>query len=155
MNNPAKQLLKATNGTIYGLLIVFCAPLLAAMLLYAFRHDIHLNHICTGNLYNPPIDSKVLPFYDSHYLGKWQLIDVHNPNKNHSAQPTMPEAIYTALGKERSRVIQRHISTIPLQLGSMMIIDPEGWLVVHYPPNANPKSILKDFKRLLRLSHVR
>lgn len=142
--------------TVYGLLIVFCAPLLVAMLLYVFRHEIQFKHICTGNLYNPPIDSTRLFFYDPNYLGKWQLIDVCYTNKTHTVtHKTMPNAIYTALGKERDRVTVRHLSSIPLQPGGMMIIDPKGWLIVYYPPDAHPKNILKDFKRLLRLSHVR
>jgi hypothetical protein len=135
-----------------GLFIVFCTPLVAAGTLYAFRDSFHFKHLCKGNLYNPPIDSKALTFYDPSYLGKWQLIDIRfTPND----KTVLSNAIYTALGKDRERVTQRHLSTIPLQSGSMMIIDPAGWLVVHYPPGTDPKGILNNFRRLLRLSYVK
>lgn len=145
-----------TSWTAYGLVIVFCAPLLIAGLLYVWRDHLTFNLICTGDLYNPPIDSRTLSFYDPRYLGKWQLMDIcpTDSSSNPIIQATA-EAIYIALGKERSRVTQRHLSAIPLQPGSVMIIDPEGWLVVHYAPDADPKGILKDFRRLLRLSHVK
>lgn len=168
MINVANNQIKRVNRwTVYGLLIVFCTPLLAAHVLYHYRELFSFKHICTGILFNPPIDSKTLPFYDEQYLGKWQLIDVRPAECDDACQRLRDttEAIYTSLGKERDRVTSRQLSISPeskhifeplhAQAGGVMIIDPQGWLVVHYTPDVEPKSILKNFKRLLRLSHAK
>lgn len=40
----------------------------------------------------------------------------------------------------------------PLQAGSVYVIDPQGFLVLRYPPGFDPTGLLKDLKRLLRLA---
>ncbi|MDA3877465.1 MAG: hypothetical protein PF483_10300 [Halothiobacillus sp.] len=40
----------------------------------------------------------------------------------------------------------------PLQAGSVYLIDPQGFLVLRYPPGFDPTGLLKDLKRLLRLA---
>ena len=42
----------------------------------------------------------------------------------------------------------------PLQAGRVYLIDPLGNLMMSYAPNARPKGLLEDIKRLLGLSHV-
>jgi len=150
--------------TAWGLILVFCTPLLAATLLYGFRHYFTFDHLCTGQLYTPPIHINSLSFFDKTYLGKWQMIYIRPIECDTTCQDLQNTlaAIYTSLGKERERVIPRDIFITPeitksleaANQGGMLIIDPQGWLVVHYPPHSDPKGILKDFRRLLRLSHV-
>jgi cytochrome oxidase Cu insertion factor (SCO1/SenC/PrrC family) len=38
--------------------------------------------------------------------------------------------------------------------GRVYVIDPLGNLMMYYPPDAKPKGMLEDLKRLLRLSHI-
>lgn len=40
----------------------------------------------------------------------------------------------------------------PLQAGSVYLVDPQGFLVLRYPPGFDPTGLLKDLKRLLRLA---
>jgi len=40
----------------------------------------------------------------------------------------------------------------PLPAGSVYVIDPQGFLVLRYRPGFEPKGLLKDLQRLLRLS---
>jgi len=42
----------------------------------------------------------------------------------------------------------------PLQADRVYLIDPLGNLMMSYAPNARPKGLLEDLKRLLGLSHV-
>ena len=39
----------------------------------------------------------------------------------------------------------------PLQAGSVYLIDPQGFLVLRYPPGFDPTGLLKDLKHLLRV----
>jgi hypothetical protein len=43
---------------------------------------------------------------------------------------------------------------LPLQADRVYLIDPLGNLMMSYAPNARPKGMLEDLKRLLGLSHV-
>lgn len=42
----------------------------------------------------------------------------------------------------------------PLTARRLYLVDPLGNLMMSYPPDAPPKAILTDLKRLLRLSHI-
>jgi hypothetical protein len=44
---------------------------------------------------------------------------------------------------------------VPPQLaGRIYIVDPRGNLIMSYPPAFEPKGLLKDMKKLLKLSHI-
>jgi cytochrome oxidase Cu insertion factor (SCO1/SenC/PrrC family) len=45
---------------------------------------------------------------------------------------------------------ERHVE----QSGRVYIVDPLGNLMMSYPPDAPPKGMLEDLKKLLRLSHI-
>ena len=53
------------------------------------------------------------------------------------------------LGKFRSEKI-----ITPTKAGHIYISDPLGNLMMSYPPEINPKGILKDLKKLLRASRI-
>jgi len=42
----------------------------------------------------------------------------------------------------------------PLSAGHLYIVDPLGNLMMRYPADADPRAILTDLERLLRLSHI-
>lgn len=71
--------------------------------------------------------------------------------------------IQAALGKDRSRVTllslkrfegssKAALNTVPdfLTAGTLAIIDPQGWLMLYYPPEIPYKGVLMDFRRLLK-----
>lgn len=45
-------------------------------------------------------------------------------------------------------------ATEPLQAGRVYVIDPLGNLVMSYAPGFEPKGLLSDMKKLLKLSHI-
>ena len=40
------------------------------------------------------------------------------------------------------------------QAGAVYVVDPRGNLLMRYPPGADPRGLLKDLERLLRLSQI-
>ncbi len=155
---------KKRSWSAHGLALVFSAPLLMAIVLYMGRGYFSFQHVCTGQLYNPPLHSQTLAFFNKNHHGKWQMIYLRPETCDTSCQTLQNTlaAVYTALGKERERVISHQMTMSPQTMtelkasarGGTLIIDPQGWLVVYYPPHSEAKGILKDLKRLLRLSHV-
>ena len=164
MTNNKQSTVKKRSWTAHGLLLVFSAPLLMAIGLYMGRGYFSFEQVCTGQLYNPPIHSQTLAFFNKNHSGKWQIIYLRPETCDTSCQQLQNTlaAVYTALGKERERVIPQQMTISPQIMtelktsaqGGTLIIDPQGWLVVYYPPHSEAKGILKDLKRLLRLSHV-
>lgn len=149
----------------YLLVLVFVGPLLAAQLLYAFRNHFTFNTLETGTLLSPPISAQTLPGFEKAFLGKWQLIYLKPQSCDLHCQNTSPplEQIHRALGKEKNRVEYRSIAfqnpsgaekKPTLQSGDCILIDPAGWLMMQYSPEANPRGIVKDLRRLLSLSHA-
>ncbi len=42
----------------------------------------------------------------------------------------------------------------PLEAGRVYLVDPQGFLVMYYEPQSAPAGLLKDIKRLLRISKI-
>lgn len=144
--------------TVYSLVFIFLGPIVAAHLLYAFKDQIDFKTIQKGQLCTPAIPANELPFFDSTFLGKWQLIYISETNCGHNCEvPVVLDRIHLALGKEKHRVEYRSVSRekAPLLLTerSIAVVDPKGWLIIYYPPTFPPPDIVKDIRRLLRVSH--
>lgn len=146
--------------TVAFLVLIFVGPIVVAHALYHFRTHIHFNTLEKGQLFSPPLPATSLPFFNASFLGKWQLIHISNENCQPDCQaPEILDRIHRAIGKEKHRVEYRSVSLLPesssaLTPGSINIIDPKGWLIMHYPSPVDPQGILKDIKRLLRFSHA-
>lgn len=156
--------------TPWLLLLVFFGPWLTAQVIYAKRDQLAFTTIETGTLVSPPIQAQSLPFYDSAWLGKWQIVYMGTQN-DHEDTDIIPmlNQLHKALGKDKHRVAYQIIATkgaslqppsakevfdrVLLAPGEIALIDPRGWLMMHYPANANPIGMLKDIRRLLRYSH--
>ncbi len=150
---------KHNKITLWLLMLVFVGPSLIAATLYLYREHLQFKTVEKGQILSPPIDSQTLPFFKTEYLGKWQLIYVSPTKCDTQCETSLAtlKQIQTATGKEQPRVEYRGIPAplIPiLKPGDIAIIDPRGWLMMQYPSPADPLGILKDLKRLLRLSHV-
>ena len=63
---------------------------------------------------------------------------------------------HTAIGRERERVIVLELNAAELIRSepSIWVIDPLGNVVLRFDPSVNPTLILKDLKKLLKLSKV-
>jgi len=141
------------------LIAIFMGPLVAAHVLYAWRDNLNFKTTQTGTFLSPPLSAQSLPFFDTTFLGKWQLIYLRPKTCDTPCQNLMASLpqIHMALGKEKHRVKYRTLSAnvdLPLKVGEIAIIDPQGWIIMHYPANSDLKGLLRDLRQLLRLSHV-
>jgi cytochrome oxidase Cu insertion factor (SCO1/SenC/PrrC family) len=57
-------------------------------------------------------------------------------------------------GGRRLAELFRFTAGRPVESGRLWLADPLGNLMMSYPANADPKGMIEDLKRLLRLSHV-
>ena len=144
----------------FWLIVVFVLPVVGAYLLYMGRHYFTFKTTQAGLLLSPPIKADAFSFFSKDLLGKWQLIYLNTAVCDSHCQTTLShlEKIHFALGKEKSRVAYRpvilHSATPPLMAGEIVIIDPQGWIIMHYPTHADLKGVLRDLRQLLRLSHA-
>jgi cytochrome oxidase Cu insertion factor (SCO1/SenC/PrrC family) len=156
-----KHLTSSKGWTSLGLCVVFLAPMVSAALLYVYRDNININTRRSGELLTPPLESQQLELNVTKFLGKWQLVYLSPASCNSECeiQTKFLDNVRIALGKDKTRVVSRRIEKpkgdLPFKEGSVLIIDPKGWLVLHYTPELfNPKGILEDLRRLLRFSYV-
>jgi cytochrome oxidase Cu insertion factor (SCO1/SenC/PrrC family) len=99
--------------------------------------------------------------------GQWQLLLISTaPCVDRCAywQQQLPQ-VNQALGKDRDRVIwslvagskqQNQLSSaqLPQQESAIWLADPNGNLVLQYSLEQTPKDLLKDLKRLLKVSRI-
>lgn len=142
-----------------SLCLVFLIPLLAASLLYVYRdtYPLALHH--HGKLLSPkkPIHDLGKKTTYSHKKGKWEILYFGK----RPAPPQLLKNLHRALGKEQEKVmLNTFVSNkppAPFKIGSLAIVDPEGFLLMHYEPNTlqsvHAKGILEDMRKLLRCSH--
>lgn len=143
--------------TPWLLLLVFIGPWVTAQIIYAKRDQLTFHTTETGTLLSPPVQAQSLPFYDSAWLEKWQIVymSTEKTDKNTEIVPMLKQ-LHLALGKDQHRIAYQIISTqnsSVLEPGEIAIIDPRGWLMMRYPSNPDPIGILKDIRKLLRYSH--
>lgn len=151
---------KKGSYTGLGLLLIFLGPLFGAYCLFYFQDKIDFKSMCHGTLISPPLQSEILSLHEKKLLGKWQMVfvipDICDDTCKQSQQ--MLHSIQLALGKEKSRVETRHIpmafAPMNFEKQGLFIIDPKGWVILHYPSLSNPKGVLKDMERLLRYSQI-
>jgi len=146
--------------------IVFVAPLLFGTLLYCWRDHFHFQSSAKGEVLPPLLAKEILNIPTDHFLGKWQLVYFVPSSCDKSCEHKIEllQNLTIALGKDQSRVVLRKepligikplSTTLTLIENSIVIIDPQGWLVTHYSPaNFQAKGLLEDLRRLLRYSHV-
>lgn len=66
------------------------------------------------------------------------------------ALPPDNEIAHLVAGSSDLRVVSA--SRWPLESGYVYLLDPQGNLVMRYPPGFEPRGLLKDLRRLLRLA---
>lgn len=99
---------------------------------------------------------------DQKTLGSWQVVLTESQNCDSCEKwKNSMENFHKAIGKERKRVLvtvveapeNETIGGVPGGNG-IWIVDPLGNLVFRFPVGIDPNLILKDLKRLLKLSKV-
>jgi len=150
------------------LFLTFASPFLLGSVLYLCRDAFKLTSNAQGEIFKPRLAKDLLNITTDEFLGKWQLLYLSPAlcDENCLDKTKLLENLCLALGKDKERVVLRKLSLeslessqvskhFPLTIGSVVIIDPKGWLVTHYNPTRfHAKGILEDLRRLMRYSYV-
>lgn len=85
-----------------------------------------------------------------------RLLLLHNqtdPAANQQLVQTDPTLIMAGLSEELKARLQEAIGG-PLSEGGLILLDPHGNAMMWYPPDFNPYGVLKDLRRLLKISQI-
>lgn len=112
--------------------------------------------ITQGELYQPGVRFQDLKLSEHEVKeGSWQLILVVDQQcKNECAQwRELLPGLHASLGKDRDRLLWHQVDVSQQQSG-LLLADPRGFMVTRYSLSLSPQAVLKDLKRLLKISKV-
>lgn len=158
-------------------MLVFLAPWVYAHIAFHFPKTFPVKTIEHGMLLKNPIPLENLGITEGEFKGRWQFLYL-SPKRCEKAclqQLNLLNNIHIALGKDQSRVNLRLVPMHQIkstrianksglkngiEAGSLWIIDPNGFLIMHYPAKTlesslAAKGILDDARRLVRYSNAR
>ena len=151
-----------THWTLYLLVSTFLIPLVLSYWKFYMEDHSTLTLKHSGELLSPPLPLMAYPNSPLTLNQKWHLVYIEPASYSFLDEDTQErlallEHIKLTIGKEAYRLDTMAIpsSKIPLLTeGDIAVVDPKGWLILYYPPQSDPKSIVKDLKRLLRNGHA-
>ncbi|MDO6563865.1 hypothetical protein Q4488_10775 [Amphritea sp. 1_MG-2023] len=131
-------------------------PLIGASLAY-YSDWRPVQQITRGELYSPGVKLNDVLVVESGATieGSWQLIllvDKDCADECRRWQEVLP-SLQTSLGKDSDRLHWQRIESRDLGAG-LLLADPLGFMVTRYSLSLPPQAIIKDLKRLLRISKV-
>lgn len=153
--------------TFWLVWIVGAGPLLLAILMYFFGWMIPQGRVHEGELITEAKLStwelQDAPF--NKQLPQWKIVLTETATCGHLCEKwsAQLEKVHIALGKDQSRVVVWKVGDgtgyIPTSeianIGSAVwIADPMNNIVFRYSLDVNPKQLLKDMRRLLKVSRV-
>jgi len=144
-----------TKWPLYLLLLMFLSPMIAAFYVLYGREPPSFNTVQHGTLIQPAL--KLSLNLKPH---KWYVLYMRPTSCSAECQARQQtiRKLHIALGKDQDRVIFASHTTdeigIVAQEESILVIDPLGFYIMHYPPQAKLSGLLKDLKRLLKYSHA-
>lgn len=156
---------------------IFIIPLVSAVLLYRSSLASHLGTSNYGELLSPPIpvENFILHPIDEdlsnpkHPLsqkdvqkdlyGKWGVVLIsHNECSQDECKARLHELrqMKKALGKDATRVVISlgTYKTESKKEGSLYIYDPHGNIILYYLDNITTQDLMKDLKKLLKISQI-
>lgn len=148
---------KGYPRTVFWLVwAVALLPLLGASMAY-FSGWRPADQITEGALYPPGVTLADLQLENQPLTaeGNWQLIllvDNTCADECLHWQALLPN-LHASLGKDRDRLLWQEVDSSQLGTG-LLLADPRGFMVTRYSLSLPPKVIIKDLKRLLRISKV-
>lgn len=144
---------------LYVLLGMFIIPFCAALVVLNLKEKPNFSTVEHGRLIHPPQKDNFIPNLSVN-KPKWHIVYI-SPTRCEDEcilQKNKLSKLHIALGAEQSRVTiahtQNQITSTEYKVGSMLIVDPSGFSIMHYEPEDNLSGLLKDMKRLLKYSHV-
>jgi hypothetical protein len=178
--NASSDPMRARNlRTVGGLAALFFVPVLASFWMYYFTDWRPAGSTAHGQLFLPPV---ALPNAEA-FHDKWSLVYVGEGGCDAACLDALHIVRQTRLllNKDMPRVNRVLLTTEQVDLASpendgvlvikpddallrafpteqrangIFIIDPLGNLVMRYDARENPKGLLEDLKKLLKLSHI-
>ncbi|UTW03565.1 hypothetical protein KDX31_00475 [Amphritea atlantica] len=148
---------KGYPRTVFWLVwAVALLPLLGASMAY-FSGWRPAEQITEGELYPPGVTLADLQLENQPLTaeGNWQLIllvDNTCADECRHWQTLLPN-LQASLGKDRDRLLWQEVDSSQLGAG-LLLADPRGFMVTRYSLSLPPKVVIKDLKRLLRISKV-
>lgn len=146
------------NRTTFWLIwAIALVPMIAAFVMYFGQIGLPEGRIHHGQLVESGTQYSDIGLPHPGEPAKWQVVLASNA----SCAPCQTfgegmENFHTALGRERNRVVVSEVQTTTLKVNepSIWVIDPLGNVVLKFEPGINPTLILKDLKKLLKVSKV-
>ena len=138
------------------LLLIFIAPLLTAFFILKFSDPLQYKTTQYGTLIQPPLYLDNASFTPN----KWHVVYLQPDDCDTTCQQQKSalHKLHVALGVDRERVIVSSMTNKSMELeeksGSILLIDPLGFYMMHYAPGSKLSGLLKDLKRLLKYSHT-
>ena len=141
-------------------------PVLIAIMMYFF--GLMLPHDRTHNgelLQGKHLNSWQLRTSEPNNKPQWQLLltTPQSCQQNCEQWWQVLDKVHTALGKDQGRVVLSRIDTSHSDLpqpdfnrlgAAVWIADPKGNLVLRYSLDEQPKQVLKDLRKLLKVSRI-
>lgn len=135
---------------------MFLAPVIGAMCILYFGDFSSARRIEHGTLIQPAQQLTNSDFK----IHKWQIVYL-KPKVCTTECENQQQALsklHIALGADKDRVLVSTSDSARINIqekdGSILIIDPLGFYIMHYAPGSKLNGLLKDLKRLLKYSHA-
>ena len=145
---------RSTFWLVWGIAVI---PVVAACVMYFGQIGLPKGRTHHGELVEIGTTASDVGLPAPSEPATWQVILASGPDCD--GCQSFSEGIsnfHTAIGRERERVIVLELNALALsrQEPSIWVIDPLGNVVLRFEPSVNPTLILKDLKKLLKLSKV-
>lgn len=148
----SRQFPRTTFWLVWAVALV---PVLVASLAF-FTGWRPAQQITQGELYQPGVRLQDLKLSEDEVKeGSWQLILVVDQQCEDVCtqwREKLP-GLHASLGKDRDRLFWQQVDVSQQQSG-LLLADPRGFMVTRYSLSLPPQAVLKDLKRLLKISKV-
>lgn len=143
--------------TLWAIMVTALVPIIAAFVMYFGQVGIPEGRTHHGQLVEPGLKAQNLglPFNVDDSIWQVVLSKTSSCTACDKFENGLPN-FYEAVGRERNRVNVSVVDTTGIQnaVDAIWIVDPLGNVVLRFDPEINPTLILKDLKKLLKLSKV-
>lgn len=154
MENKKKT---ASRLTLWAIWAVALIPLGSAVLAYTLELPVTQGQTNHGELQNPVLTLQQWGGSSELYTGHWTLLIKPEQacRQNCQAQVEQLKTIHDALGRDSTRLRVHVAEAEPLTVEQgVWLIDPNGNLILKYSSELIGEPLLKDLKRLLKVSQL-
>ncbi len=154
MENKKKT---ASRVTLWAIWAIALMPLGAAALAYTLQWPVTEGRTNHGELQSPILTLTEWGGSRDLYTGHWTLLikPRNQCQQNCQAQVEQLKTIHDALGRDSTRLKVHVAESESLAVAQgVWLVDPKGNLILKYESGQLGKPLLKDLKRLLKVSQL-